>query len=149
MRLSTLNGVGVDLRLVAGRVVAVVLALEDVETEGLAAGRPLRFFSAGDSKARGENDRMGRWGEMGRGQPALQSFHKKCRVGWLLMRLSTLNGVGVDLGLVAGRVVAVVLAFEDVETEGLAAGRPLRFFSAGDSKARGENGRGWGDGAYA
>jgi hypothetical protein len=59
---------------VAGRVVAVVLALEDVETDGLAAGRPLRLFGAGDPKDRGENGRMGRWGGMGRGQPALRSF---------------------------------------------------------------------------
>jgi hypothetical protein len=50
------RGVGVDLSLVAGRVVAVVLALEDVETDGLAAGRPLRFSGAGDPKARG-----GKW----------------------------------------------------------------------------------------
>jgi hypothetical protein len=41
---------------VAGRVVAIVLALEDVETDGLAAGRPLRFSDAGDPKARG-----GKW----------------------------------------------------------------------------------------
>jgi hypothetical protein len=77
------RGVGVDLGLVAGRVVAVVLAREDVEADGWAAGRPLRFSSAGDSKARGENGRMGRWGGMGRGQPALRSFRKKCRAGWL------------------------------------------------------------------
>jgi hypothetical protein len=65
------------------------------------------------------------------------------------MRLSTLNGVSVHLRLVAGRVVAVVFALEDIETEGLAAGRPLRFSGAGDSKARGgkcPNGEMWGDG---
>jgi hypothetical protein len=48
-------------------VVAVVLAFEDAETDGLAAGRPLRFSGAGDSKAQGGNGRMGRNGGMGRG----------------------------------------------------------------------------------